>query len=104
MGCYEFYITPEEYQTAKDNGISKKTLEYRVRSSGWNKQRAITEKPRKRSSIKKYIEIANKNGICEGTFLNRIRKLKWSMEKASSKSVMSREDIILMLRRINDVN
>ena len=42
-----FYITPKDYETANKNGISKRTLERRVRYDGWDVDRAITEKPGK---------------------------------------------------------
>ena len=44
---YDFYITPEEYKRAAENGISKQCLEVRIRSLGWTKFRALNEKPLK---------------------------------------------------------
>lgn len=33
---YDFYITPEEYEIAEENRITKSTLERRIRLYGWN--------------------------------------------------------------------
>jgi hypothetical protein len=45
-GClfspYDYYITPEEYEEAERNGISRKHVNYRIRQFGWGKQKAIT--------------------------------------------------------------
>lgn len=38
---YEYYITPEEYEMAAENGISRSTLNRRVRDLGWEKEIAI---------------------------------------------------------------
>jgi len=35
------YITPEEYEAAAARGISRKTLNLRVRIYGWPKDRAL---------------------------------------------------------------
>ncbi|MDS0525494.1 hypothetical protein NNC19_07370 [Clostridium sp. SHJSY1] len=94
---YEFYITPEEYEIAKSNGIQKKTLEMRVWNLAWDKQRAITEKVKPHKSLKHWIELAESNGICEGTFLTRIRKLKWSEEKAATTKVIDNTELLLRL-------
>lgn len=40
---YKWYITPEEYKIAESNGISRETLNGRVRKCGWSIERACTE-------------------------------------------------------------
>lgn len=37
------YITPCDYETAKNNGINKRTVHARVRDLGWDIDKAITE-------------------------------------------------------------
>lgn len=75
MNIYDYYITPEEYEIAEKNGISRATLECRVRDLMWDKKRAITEPPQKKDySNKKYADIAEKNGINRNTFYSRVRR------------------------------
>ena len=38
-----FYITPEDFKIAEENGISKDTLIMRVRKLGWDVDKAITK-------------------------------------------------------------
>ena len=38
-----FYITPEDFRIAEENGISKDTLLSRVRKLGWDIDKAITK-------------------------------------------------------------
>jgi hypothetical protein len=87
---YSWYITPEEYEIAKNNGIKRHTLENRIRCFGWSKEKAINTPVRKNNrwsqEIKKTLE---KNGIGYLTFLARIYKLGWSVQKASTKPVMN---------------
>lgn len=98
---YEFYVTPEEYQIAFSNGISRKTLDQRIQNLSWDKQKAITQKPKSKKSIKQWIKLAECNGICEGTFLTRIRKLKWSEEKAATTPIINRGDLLEELAEKN---
>ena len=44
---YDFYITPEEYKRAAENGIRKAALEARIRKLGWDKERANQHKKEK---------------------------------------------------------
>ena len=48
---YDFYITPEEYKIAAQNGINRKTLEDRIRKLGWNKERAINTPTKKKNRL-----------------------------------------------------
>lgn len=91
-GNYEFYITPEDYEIAKRNGICRRLLDARIRELGWDKETAITKKPKYNKELKKYIQIAKLNGIKEATFLTRVRKLKWEVERACTEPVKSRKE------------
>ncbi|HHT7202590.1 MULTISPECIES: hypothetical protein [Bacillus] len=97
---YDFYITPEEYEIAELNGICKDALEYRVRSGGWDKDKAIAEPIKDKGeewlSIK---EIALSNGIARKTFTRR-RKLGWNIEDSYSIPPLSREECI---KRATDI-
>jgi len=92
VNVYDYYITPEEYEIAAKNGICRKTLEKRIRELGWDKERAISEKPRKKSSIKKLAEIAKKNGINYHTFHYRIRN-GWEIERAVSAPLVDKKKL-----------
>lgn len=89
---YDFYITPEEYKRAAENGISKQCLEVRIRSLGWTKFRALNEKPLKFNRLpKEWIDIAIKNGICYSTFKYRVNILKLDIEIAATKPLQDRK-------------
>lgn len=83
MNVYDFYITPEEYNTAQENGISRELLNRRIRALAWDKKSAMTKEPRRHNDIKDYLDKAAKNGIKKHTFLSRIGKLGWDFEKAA---------------------
>lgn len=78
------YITPEEYDIAEKNGISKKLLERRIRTYGWDRERALTEPPG--SKYGKWIEIAEKNGIKRQTFYVRVNE-GMTPEEAATKPI-----------------
>lgn len=89
MDIYNFYITPEEYEKAQKNGISKKMLEIRIRKLAWDKERAINTPIRKQKTYTKEIkELAGKNGISMATFKSRVNKLGWDIEKAATTPMM----------------
>ena len=72
---YDYYITDEEYAIAEKHGISKDTLNFRIRRMGWDKEKALTTKPRKYTNRAKQVEIAKANGISRATL--------WKVEKGS---------------------
>ena len=81
-----FYITPEDYKIAEENGISKDTLLSRVRKLGWDVDKAITKPVRaKRKFTEEEIKTMEENGV------NRIiaagsRYWGWTLEEAITKS------------------
>lgn len=85
---YEFYITPEEYETAAKNGINKMNLERRVRLLGWSKERALKEPTQTCTNRDKWLSIALENGIKKVTFFGRVNKLGWSEERAATTPVI----------------
>ena len=90
---YDYYITDEEYAIAKKNGISKHTLNYRIRQMGWDKEKALTKPPRKYTDRAKQIEIAKSNGISKTTFYDRLAD-GWKVEDAYTVPVMSGKQIL----------
>lgn len=88
---YSYYITPENFNTALANGICENTLIKRVRTHGWDIERAITTKP-ERGKWSKWIEIAKGNGISPSVFYTRITRDRMSPEVAATASVLSPQE------------
>ena len=84
---YDFgpYITPEEYEYAERNGISKTNLEIRIRKYGWAHSRAVNQPIRK---LKRHpmLAVAKENGISTKLYHSRIKN-KWSEERAATEPV-----------------
>ena len=80
-----FYITPEDYKIAEENGISKDTLLCRVRKLGWDVDKAITKPVReKRKFTKEEIKTMEENGVDRNTASCRL-KWGWTLEEALTK-------------------
>ena len=90
---YDYYITDEEYEIAEKNGISRDTLNFRIRRMGWDKERALTTPTRKYTKRGKQIEIAESNGIGRTTFYDRLAD-GWKVEDAYTVPVMNRQQIL----------
>ncbi|REK54054.1 MAG: hypothetical protein C6W55_12500 [Thermobacillus sp.] len=96
---YDWYITPEEYETAAANGISAGTLETRIRRLGWPKELAMTKPPRMLSKIpREIVELAQRNDIPYQTLYWRIYA-GWAPERAATEPVADRAERI---RRAHD--
>jgi len=96
---YDWYISPEEYETAAANGIRRDTLETRIRRLGWPKKRAITEPPRKLSKIpREIVELGQRNDIPYQTLYWRIYA-GWAPKRAATEPVADRAEPI---RRAHD--
>ena len=81
-----FYITPEDYKIAEENGISKDTLLSRVRKLGWDIDKAITKPVRaKRKFTEEEIKAMEENGIDRNVAAGR-RYWGWTLEEAITKS------------------
>jgi hypothetical protein len=79
------YLTPEDYEIAIKNGISKRTAYKRFYELFWTKERAITEPVRKSkvSLDPHWYAIALSNGISDSCFRYRMKK-KWPLELAAT--------------------
>ena len=80
---YCFYVTPEQYVEAETHGITRGTLDRRIRNLAWPIEKAITTKPQKRNSINELIKVAQQNGICESTLRTRLDR-GWDKAKAAT--------------------
>lgn len=88
-----FYITPTDYETAKHNGINARLATDRVRTLGWNIERAITSKPRQTTDKRKWTDLAKLNNISRGAFYGRVAR-GMSMDQASTTPVMDKKTLI----------
>ena len=80
-----FYITPDDYRIAEENGISKDTLIMRVRKLGWDVDKAITKPVRiKRKFTEEEIKTMKENGIDRNTVSCRLQ-WGWTLEEAITK-------------------
>lgn len=77
------YITPEEYEAAAAHGISARTLNLRIRTYGWPKDRALTEPVQQRTDWSEWHAVAEVNGISLITFRTRIYR-GWTPERAAT--------------------
>ena len=81
-----FYITPEDFKIAEENGISKDTLLSRVRKLGWDVDKAITKPVRaKRKFTEEEIKTMEENGVNRNIAAGR-RYWGWTLEEAITKS------------------
>ena len=92
---YDYYITPDEYEIAKRNGIPRNTLEQRIRDLLWDKQRAITEPPKNMSKgYGEYAKKAEKIGVKSNTFYTRVKR-GWSPERAATTPIIKTDNKFL---------
>ncbi|QIW18551.1 hypothetical protein [Bacillus thuringiensis] len=90
---YDYYITPDEYDRALENGIGRCTLNGRVRVSMWDKEKAITEPlTLKDSQWSKWKEVAKKHGISYQTYYQRVKRGLEPLD-AATMPVMEKEQI-----------
>ncbi|MDP4159799.1 MAG: hypothetical protein Q8911_08565 [Bacillota bacterium] len=96
---FSFYITPQEYQQAQENGVRPRLLDQRVRMLGWKKIRAIQTPPKPQKSVKQWVEVGEQNGIKSATVRNRINKLGWEPERAATEPLRDKKKAMLEARK-----
>ena len=80
-----FYITPEDFKIAEENGIPEYVVTTRVRKLGWDVDKAITKPVRvKRKFTKEEIKTMEENGVDRNTASYRL-KCGWTLEEALTK-------------------
>ena len=80
-----FYITPEDFKIAEENGIPEYVVTTRVRKLGWDVDKAITKPVRaKRKFTKEEIKTMEENGVDRNTASCRL-KWGWTLEEALTK-------------------
>lgn len=91
---YRYYITPEEYEVAAANGISRKVVNGRVRERGWKVAEAITTPLRSQTPIDpRLVAAAKANGISYKTLHQRLRYYGMSPEEASTRPLMTVSEV-----------
>ena len=92
--AYQYYINPTAYNTALENGLSERLVTERVRTLGWNIERAITQPSRKSRKYGQWLEVAKENNVTLCVFYSRVSRQGMSMEEAATTPIMQRKDII----------
>lgn len=88
--AYQFYITPEHYSLAEQNGIIPRVVEDRVRNWAWPIEKAISTPVRNRKSLKEWSEVAKENGIPYPALQKRIQVYGWEPERAATEPLMDK--------------
>lgn len=88
------WLTEEDYEIAKANGISKNNLRQRYYDYGWDKERARTEKvkPRVGKLWLQYKDICAQNNVDASLFGTRVLQHGWTPERAANTPRMTREE------------
>lgn len=102
MNDYEWYITPESYSIAEQNGISRGTLENRIRDLGWGTKKATTTPVQLNTDYGQWPEIARKNGIKTKTFYSRAKKM--GPELAATTPIKDRAEIMKAMTEIRRIH
>ncbi|MDF2902395.1 MAG: hypothetical protein K0S25_33 [Bacillus sp. (in: firmicutes)] len=86
----QYYVTPQDYESAEKLGISKENVYQRVHVYNWPVERAISQPLCKVNAYgwKEHKHIAKENGIPYRTYLNRVTA-GWSQEAAASTPSLS---------------
>ena len=87
--AYQYYVTPDNYSTALQHGISANLLTKRVRDYAWSIERATTKKPQQKNKWNGWLEVAKQNNIVHATFHTRMFRDGMSPEKAATTPLMS---------------
>jgi len=92
MNAYDFYLSPEDYDTAAGNGIKAHTLEVRIRQLGWSKDKALNTPPRVVSDWSAWHAVAEKHSISKHLFRHRVNSCGWTPERAASQPMTTTAD------------
>lgn len=79
-----YYITPDDWEIAKNNGLNYNQVWLRVYRHGWKIERAVTQPIKKSRCHKKWIPIALANGIKKQVYYNRVSALGFTQEAAAT--------------------
>lgn len=71
--------------------MSAASLEVRIRTLAWSKERAINTPPQEKKSLSDWVKIAEQNGICYSTLRYRANRLGWDLERAATQPLQDRK-------------
>lgn len=91
MNPYDFYITPDEYGKASENGVDAFNLERRIRLLGWSKEKAMNTPLGGVHNRQKWVKVAEKNGIKYQTFMTRVNHYGWDEKRAATEPIQNRK-------------
>ena len=90
---FDYWITPEDYAIAEQNGIIADTLTDRVSKFGWDKKKAINTPTRPKRDLLPYRKIAQENGITEKIFNGRMRR-NWNPIRAATQPIKDHKETL----------
>ncbi|SPF51190.1 conserved hypothetical protein [Candidatus Desulfosporosinus infrequens] len=93
---YSFYINPDKYAMAAQNGINERVVTARVRDLAWSIERAITT-PVNYHKWGEWLIIAERNGISRSLFYSRVTRGGMSPKEASEIPSIERDTIIKIM-------
>src|SRR5699024_1793753 len=82
-----YYITPKDYEKAKEIGISENLLYTRVYFHNWSIDRAVSTPPKKYRHLEKYMKLAERNGINRSAFYKRVYRGMDDKKAATTKVI-----------------
>lgn len=95
---YDYYITDEEYELAEARGISRDTLNYRIRELGWSKSKALKTPIQKRRQYPKHImDKVKENNINPCAFRWRVQN-GWDIERACTEPTLPPDNPVRISR------
>lgn len=88
------YFTPEDYEAAAENGITRHVATHRFYYYGWTKKRTINEPLKIKTNLyQQHKKTCDENGVTYGAFHKRVKR-GMSPEEASNKPLLSKEERI----------
>lgn len=89
------YVTDEEYAAAERRGISRRTVESRLRKGKWEKERALTRPTNRMTNYvsQEIIDLAESNGIDRKLLRQRILENEWDPVEAATRPVMTKVEV-----------
>jgi hypothetical protein len=95
---YDWIPTPDDFTTAAKRGITKTALIQRYRM-GMDKERALTQLPRRKIDWGKWRTVGEQAGISYETLRRRVHNHGWSVEQAARTPLLQRNELKTMLGR-----
>jgi hypothetical protein len=95
------YITPNDYDIAEKNGLSKQLVYQRVYDYSWDVQDAITIPKRIRKNHGNWVKVALENGLSRSSFYGRLAE-GMTAEEAATLPIRPRLTMVELVRISSD--